>query len=796
MQTLACINCLLYYYNYNHSAKGMCKMAYQFGNDPWVLTETIFDDDKNKIGESITSQGNGHFGMRGNFEEGYDGNSLKGTYLAGVYYPDKTRVGWWKNGYPEYFAKVLNAFDIIPVKIKINEHDINLAYTPYEDFSRSLDMRTGVLSRCYTAVSQSGAKTKIEFSRFLSMADNKLCIISLKISPLNHDAQVTLIPMLNGDVKNSDANYDEIFWKDETVSISPIPSLKMQTKKTNFLSACAMDIDLSGSCDLLSNESFSRGKSCGHTLKLKIKQGKTAVLTKFVGITTSRDFTPESVQSAAVEAALLAKNKGYEILLKEHITKMDDIWQHSDIKIEGDSAAQQGIRFSIFQLNQTYTGKDSRLNIGPKGFTGEKYGGSTYWDTEAYCLPFYLSTADSTVAKNLLIYRHNHLQKAKENAAKLGLQGALYPMVTMNGEECHNEWEITFEEIHRNGAITYAIYNYVNYTGDEAHLYEYGFDVLVETARFWQSRVNYQNEKNVYMILGVTGPNEYENNVNNNWYTNTIAAWSLEYTVEVNNLLKVKYPKEYKRLVANLNLKEYELTIWDDISKRMHKPYSDKHDVFLQQDGFLDKEMIPTEKLDEKDRPLNQNWSWDRILRSCYIKQADVLQGIFFWGDKFTHEQKQKNFDFYEQYTVHESSLSSCVHSILANELGYEQKSYELYLNTSRLDLDNYNNDTKDGLHITSMGGTWMSVIYGFGGLRWFGGSLSLNPRIPKSWTSYSFNLIYRKTTLFVAVTSENISLSIIEGESLSLKIYGEEYKVEKESRLLISTALNLKGEK
>ncbi len=276
-------------------------------------------------------------------------------------------------------------------------------------------------------------------------------------------------------------------------------------------------------------------------------------------------------------------------------------------------------------------------------------------------------------------------------------------MVTMNGEECHNEWEITFEEIHRNGAIAYAIYNYVNYTGDIDYLGQYGLEVLAEISRFWEERVNYVAAKDQYMMLGVTGPNEYENNVNNNWYTNRIAAWTLEYTLEVLEYLRENEPSRYRELIDKLELTEAETSKWKDIIAKMYYPFDDERQIFLQQDGFLDKDLTPVKELDPVHLPLNQNWSWDRILRSAYIKQADVLQGLFFLGDRYDLETKKRNFDFYEPLTVHESSLSPCVHSIIACELGYREKAYEMYLRTSRLDLDNYNNDTEDGCHITSM---------------------------------------------------------------------------------------------
>jgi len=437
----------------------------------------------------------------------------------------------------------------------------------------------------------------------------------------------------------------------------------------------------------------------------------------------------------------LSKVRDAQALTFERLLEMQKedwaaIWETSDIVIEGDEKAQQGIRFNIFQLNQTYQGKYAHLNIGPKGFTGEKYGGSTYWDTEAYCLPFYMATKGAEVARNLLLYRYKQLPQAIENAQKLGFTdgAALYPMVTMNGEECHNEWEITFEEIHRNGAIAFAIYNYTRYTGDESYLKEYGMEVLIAIARFWAQRVNFSEEKKQYVILGVTGPNEYENNVNNNFYTNYLASWCLSYAAT----MALKYKRE-KQWVTIKELKE-----WSDIVEHMYLPYSEKYDVYLQQDGFLDKDLKPVSAIPTGERPLNQHWSWDRILRSPYIKQADTLQGFYFFEERFTKEQLQKHYEFYEPFTVHESSLSPCVHSVLASALGKTEEAYAFYLRTARLDLDDYNKEVHEGLHITSMAGTWLSIVEGFAGMRVKNGALTFMPRLPKQWKRLSFKVIFR----------------------------------------------------
>ncbi|HJF79217.1 MAG TPA: glycoside hydrolase family 65 protein, partial [Enterococcus cecorum] len=489
---------------------------------------------------------------------------------------------------------------------------------------------------------------------------------------------------------------------------------------------------------------------------------------KEVIIVTSRD-VEEDEQLAKVAELYAAFGNDYEALKAEQAQAWQKRWELADVVINGDDAAQQGIRFNLFQLFSTYYGEDERLNIGPKGFTGEKYGGATYWDTEAYAVPLYLSLADPSVTRSLLKYRHNQLPQAYHNARQQGLAGALYPMVTFTGVECHNEWEITFEEIHRNGAIAYAIYNYTNYTGDTTYLAKEGLEVLTGIARFWADRVHYSKRNDKYMIHGVTGPNEYENNINNNWYTNYIARWVLKYTLE-----------SYRRFQdqAILEITTEEQAKWEDIIEKMYFPYDEELDVFVQHDTFLDKDLRPVSSLDKSDLPLNQNWSWDKILRSCFIKQADVLQGIYFFEDQFTLEQKRNNFNFYEPMTVHESSLSACIHAILAAELGMEEKAVEMYERTARLDLDNYNNDTEDGLHITSMTGSWLGIVQGFAQMKTANETLSFAPFVPQSWSNYAFHINYRGRLLAINVDKEAVTVEKLSGDALSLKLYDKDYEL------------------
>jgi maltose phosphorylase len=761
--------------------------------DEWQIIEEGFDPNLNEISESLFSIGNGHMGQRANFEEAYSGKKLQGNYIAGVYYPDKTRVGWWKNGYPENFAKVLNAANWIGINITIENEQLDLATCKVLDFKRLLNMREGYLQRTFTAELKSGKQIKVNAKRFCSIVDEEAGAIEYTITPVNFSGAININSYIDGDIANKDSNYDEKFWDAVNSEVDNNEAyLTLRTKKTLYevCTGVCTHFYKNGGPVAVRYVGSAQEKYTSTIINIDAKQGEELSIYKYAVNVSSQNYKPGELLSACKKVLSEISAKGFDNMLAEQASAWKEKWNESDIIIEGDVAAQQGIRFNIFQLNQTYTGKDDRLNIGPKGFTGEKYGGSTYWDTEAYCVPFYLATAPQQVTKNLLIYRYKQLDKAIENAQKLGFNkgAALYPMVTMNGEECHNEWEITFEEIHRNGAIAYAIYNYINYTGDVDYLQEYGLEVLVGIARFWAQRVNWSENKGKFVMLGITGPNEYENNVNNNWYTSTIACWSMEYACEAVNYVKTNSPEKYQQLIKKLNFNEAdETSTWDHICKNMYFPQDEAKNIFLQQDGFLDKEIIPVSNLNPAERPLNQHWSWDRILRSCYIKQADVLQGLYFFEDKFDKETLRSNYEFYEPLTVHESSLSPCVHAILAARLGREDDAYNFYLRTSRLDLDDYNNDTEDGLHITSMAGTWMSVVEGFAGMQVKNDKLSFNPFLPNHWKSYSFNITFRGALINVLVNKDGICLSNYSTHNMRINVFDEHCDINSNAQIFVA---------
>ena len=743
--------------------------------DPWRIVEADFDPARVEAAESLFALGNGVMGGRANFEERYSGPSLQGNYIGGVYYPDKTRVGWWKNGYPEYFAKVPNAAFWIGVDVAVDGEPLDLAtVAEVKSFYRETDMRRSVLTRRMTVTMRNGAEVAVEATRFLSLTRRELGVVRYAVTPLNRAAAITFSPHIDADVRNADANYDEKFWEPVLTDGDVTQS---RTRKSGFEAAWAQAVELEGAefrCE-------TQPEKVRHTAAVRCAAGRMATLYKYAGICSSLNHAPADLAAAARAVAADGLRTGFDALLKEQEEAWAARWHGCDIVIGGDPAAQQGIRFCIFMLLQTYTGVDTRLNIGPKGFTGEKYGGVTYWDTEAYCLPFYMATAGQAVARELLVYRYNQLDKAIENAAKLGFHdgAALYPMVTINGEECHNEWEITFEEIHRNGAIAYAIHNYIRYTGDEGYLADCGLEVLVGIARFWVQRITWSEARRKYVLLGVTGPNEYENNVNNNWYTSYIACWSMRYAARAARWVRENRLADYARICAKRAFDEdAETAVWHRIADDMYLGEDRELGIFLQQDGYLDKEQTLVADLDPAERPINQKWSWDRILRSCFIKQADVLQGLYFFGEEFDLDTLRRNFYFYEPRTVHESSLSPCVHAVLAARLGDLEKAVEMYLRTARLDLDDYNREVAEGCHVTSMAGSWLSVVEGFGGMCVRDGVLSFDPRLPETWESLSFKVNFRGRVLTVKVTRTAVEVSN-EGDPVEIALCGRRVLVE-----------------
>lgn len=763
--------------------------------DEWNVIEESFHADNLRAFESIFSLGNGRLGQRGNFEETYSSDTLQGSYLAGISFLDKTRVGWWKNGYPNYFTRIPNAPNWSGIIVRLIDEELDLALWDVDSFERRLDMKEGISYRDFQVTSPKGNILKVHVEHITSMANQNLCIIKYSVTSVNYEGKISLVPFINGDVKHETSNFNEKMWnilRAETTS--EYAYLWTQTRHEDSQVCSCMTYQLfKNSKEITGNPiKIEKEKMTGFSIGADVKPGERVTLIKYTAVLSSLYYDRQLLVDEAVSESKKAKAIGWDALVNEHKKVWEDIWNETDVIIDGDPEAQQGIRFNIFQLNQTYRGDDPRLNIGSKGFTGEKYGGNTYWNTELCCVPFFLLSNPKDVARNLLLYRYNHLPKAIENAKKLGFSGgaALYPMVTINGDECHNEWEITFEEIHRNSIIAYAIMLYTTMTGNKEYVAHYGLEVLIAISRFWSQRVSFSQPKQKYVILGVTGPNEYENNVDNNWYTNYSCIQCLNVTLEYLEMIALEYPDEYARIRRKTSFDKEETYRWKEIIDNMYMPEDKELGIFVQHDGYLDKELKTVQDIPTNERPINQHWSWDRILRSCYIKQSDVLLGLYLYYTNFDKEFIRRNFDFYEPRTVHESSLSPYLHSILASRVGYVDKAYNLFLHATRLDLDDYNNELEQGLHITSMAGGWLAIVRGFAGMQVLEGLMSFSPTIPQKWNSYTFKINFRGRTLQLCINKRNIEVRLIKGPSLKIKVYEKEYILEENNPAIISTII------
>ncbi len=751
-------------------------LKYKYVLDPWSIIENKFDSSKMIDSESIFSLGNGKIGQRGNFEEDFSNNKTIGNYISGIYFRDKTKVGWWKKGYPDYFAKMVNCPNWNKIRITINNELLDLNKCEILFYKRELNMKEGWCERKALITTNNSIKIEIQSKKFISLKRKNIGAINYKIKVFDNNIKVKVLPCIDINIRNNDSNWNEPFVTTINsisknnlgiVNSSVINSeFEISTFFKTFYSINNKKID--------ANYIESNDKNLiGCSSKFLLNKNDELTLFKVGGYVNSNDSEKKYFNDIIKKECDNALKAGFIDLCKENIEEWNKIWEDSDIIINGDVKSQQAIRFNIFQLNQTFNGNDPNLNIGPKGFTGEKYGGVTYWDTEAYCVPFYLGTKHSDVAKNLLNQRYNQLENAIKNAEKIGLNhgAALYPMVTVNGEECHNEWEITFEEIHRNAAIAQAIKKYIIFTDDFKFLENKGIKILIAISRFWEQRVNFSSLLNKYVILGVTGPNEYENNIDNNWYTNYSAKWCLEYTIYQLSEIAKRSNRSNEFLYKENGLSRDEISSWKKIIENIHLPYSKELNVFIQNDGFLNKDLKPINNIPQSQRPINQNWSWDRILRSPYIKQADVLQGFYFFEDDFSKTELVSNFKFYEQFTVHESSLSACIHSILASRINNIDKAYDYYVRASRLDLDDYNKEIKQGLHITSMGGSWMSIVEGFAGLRIKNDKIYFDTKIPKKWESYSFKVNIKNRKIEIKIDQKSTSAKLISGDKINLII-------------------------
>lgn len=721
--------------------------------DEWKIIEEDFDANRGRASESIFSLGNEYVGIRGQFDETYSGDKLLGTYYNGVFEEKPISHPELFRGLSTRCCFMINANNWIYTRLFLDGEELDLAKVKFSDFYRELNMKTGIVSRSFTWETNSGKRLKLSFERFVSMTQRYLSGQKIELTPINFSGEVTVITGIDFTPIHEEENsnfWNEIYKDDTSIMCKTISS--EQRVYSKFVVDCPVE------------SVIKEDKLIANKLAIGLNEGITKSITKVVANIAEKD---KDIKDSDI--LLKAKFYDYEVLKDEHIKFWSNVWDELDVEIQGDPENQQGIRFCIFNLHQTYHGEDGSLNVGAKGLTGEKYSGWTFWDSETYCLPFYIFN-NPKAAKNLIMYRYNTLKQAKERAIEQDCKGACYPMVTIDGTESCGVWQHGNLEIHVTAAIPYAVWHYVLNTNDKEFLYNYGAELLIETSRYFASRGGWSPKTGEFGLYGVMGPDEFHMMVHNNTYTNYIVKKMFYYTIEVIEEMTQKGLK----LPA---VQQEELADWKIKADKMRISYDDKTKLFEQHDGYFDLPETDVAAIPADKVPVYKYWAYDSIFRCNMLKQPDVVLMQFFFSDDFTLEQKKANYKFYEKRCSHESSLSPAIHSIVAAEIGEDEQAYEYAKYGSRLDLDDYNRNLHQGLHVTSMSAAWMNIVYGFGGMRTDNKTLKFTPSIPKEWSSFKFKILLNNKILTVLVTQEKVYFTLNEGEE-NIYIYGKEEKV------------------
>jgi len=740
--------------------------------DPWKIIEEGWSKEHNLVSESVFSLGNEYMGVRGYAEEGCSADSLRGSYFNGIY--EELDIEKSYKGIVTKKHFMVNTIDWLHTEIRIGNETLDMAVSDIRNFRRVLDLRQATLSRSFDWFTQSETVVHIEFIRFLSMTDVTLGFQKINFSVNGPDVIINLVITNSFNIFHDmeKKNYWNLVRREWFKDGASIQAKTVRTGLQIFSGFC-----WKASEDVI-HKKYEGEKSAGFEIELPVKNGKEAWVEKTVFNHAEKE---QNASSELVwDTGVTKLSKGlpwFDTALEQQKKYWETFWFNADIRIEGDPLNQQGIRFCIFQLNQTYHGQSSSNNIGAKGLTGEFYNGQTFWDTETYCLPFYIFS-NHEAARCLLNYRYAGLDAAKKRAHELDCRGACYPVSTLNGEEGCHLWQHASLQFQPSTGVAYGIAHYVKVSGDIEYLYTKGAEMLVEISRFLESRGSWNNAGTGFGFYCVMGPDEFHMMVNNNVYTNYMAKKTFEYTLKTIQKMKKSAPEKYSSLCEKTGLSESELSVFSRCAQKMIILYDKKTKIFEQHDGYYSLPHIDISKIPITDFPLYRNWSYDRIYRNDMIKQPDVLMFLFLYNQDFSLEEKLKNYEFYEPKTIHESSLSPSIHSILAAELGKKADAFRFFSFATRMDLDNYNCNTDEGLHTTSIAAAWMNIVYGFGGLRSDGDELVLNPYLPDEWTGYEFSLFYRKTLIRVKVCKKELTLATDDSisEKIPLKIYGESF--------------------
>lgn len=700
--------------------------------------------------ESVFSLANEHMGIRGYFDEGGTLPTLRGNYLGGVYETEPFRPDSGYLGFIKQTHYMVTAADVLATRIRLGDEQLDLNTVAFSDFVRVLDLQTGLLSRSFVWETRRNGRIELRFERLLGMERPELAAQRITFCAL--DEECTAEIMLSVDGNRVHETTGQCLWEDRSEEGAPANRLTLRTATTET----SVRYTLNCVCP---------GQGKPSRAMREIAQTCTAVLPKGKEITVERTVAVQLARGSEAFAPI-PEFPGFNTILAENTAHWRTFWQQCDVRIEGDLENQQGVRYCLFQLHSTYRGQDARDNIGAKGLTGEAYNGHAFWDTETYALPYYLLT-DPAAARSLVMYRYRTLPQARARAEELGLKGACYPVATLDGTEACTLWQHSSLQMQPSTAVAYAIETYVDMTGDTALLQREGAEMLAEIARYVLSRGGWNDEG--FGFYGVMGPDEFHMMVDNDFYTNFMGQKALQNAADAVDGLT---PQAKQWLAGRIGLTDDEPEAWRKAAE--HMLFNRRPDgVFEQHDGYFRMPHIDVQAIPGEEFPLYAHWSYDRIYRTDMIKQPDVLMAMFLYPQDFTSEERAANYAFYEPRCIHESSLSPSVHAVIASRLGMRDAALRFFGFATRLDLDNYNRNTREGLHLSSVAAAWVTIVEGFGGVRMARGEVALAPWLPDGWSRLCFSLKIKNSLLRVDCDAQSVALRC-EGAPLTVEVYGE----------------------
>lgn len=799
--------------NAGEDRKGMhgqiCPRIYPI--EDWNVTELSFERENNYRNETTFALSNGYIGTRGTLEEGYDFSieeGLEGNFVNGFYESEDIRYGEWNYGFPEKSQSLLNLPNGKRTRIFLDGEMFDLRKKEVRSYKRTLFMKEGFVRREVDWVSPGGKAVELVFERLVSMTHKNVMAQRVIVRLLDERKpereeepgkykvrKIKVQSYLDGDVENHTrktnplVDYGPFGKRLETERCEASEALlyyEGRTKKSGLRIGCGVATEAgwknsgSGEGEEMAAEPLEcRVETGGCYAKAErefaAEAGKELVFDTYIVYFSSQDASG-SLYDASVQECGRCREIGYERLKEEQREAFHNFWKYADVKIKGDDRLCQGMRFNLFHIMQA-AGRDGKTGMGAKGLSGEGYEGHYFWDTEMYILPVFVYTAPE-IAKALLEYRYSTLEQARARARVLGHpKGALFPWRTINGEEASTYFPLGTAQYHINADIAYAFSLYVDVTGDETFFMERAAEVLCETARVWADVGCFAEAKgDRYCICAVTGPDEYNAIVDNNFYTNLMARENIRDAVKALERLKGMGEEAYPEFVKRLGITEEEVAYWKRIVENMYFPYDEKREIYPLDDGFMmrkpwDDSRIPPEKR----HLLYENYHPLFVYRQRMSKQADAVLGMLLHSNLFTMEELKRNYDFYQEVTLHHSSLSTCIFGILACQIGYYDEAYEYFSKSARMDLDDHHNNFYAGIHAANMAGTWLAVVYGFAGLRTNGGKLELKPYVPEAWEGYSFTVRYLGATLFVESSHRERCFVLTEGKELRFWLEGKE---------------------